>query len=144
MALSVTKAQMMSASKTLLGANPYYMLPRNVTRTVMRENWRFTGTFLMNSQRDQLEYRQRNHSYGNFPNWWQCHFDAFFITFLTIFAVSSYIAGMSWSFMRALGADEGHAQFMQVVMNFGMKGTSPGPVWFEEEARQKKLGLFKE
>ncbi|KAJ9446333.1 hypothetical protein DIPPA_02938 [Diplonema papillatum] len=143
MAMRLSKPLLFNATRTSLAANPYYHFPRNVTRTVMRENWKFTGMWLMNSQREQLEYKARNHSYGNFAIWWQNHFDAISQLTMGFATILFFIAAYSWPFLLALGIwNDNTRAVYQIAMSMFTKTGSPGAVWFEEEARQKKIGLF--
>ena len=106
MALKLTKPSMMRATQALKGGmegTPYFVIPRNVTKTVMRENWRFTGKWLMYSQREQLEYHARNLSYSNYHPNWQNHFDAIAGIALVGISVIYYILSMADCFIDGLG-----------------------------------------
>eukprot|EP00754_Rhynchopus_humris_P037999 Rhum_TRINITY_DN20700_c0_g1::Rhum_TRINITY_DN20700_c0_g1_i1::g.171888::m.171888 len=146
MSLKLTKPTMMRATRALNGGmegTPYYVIPRNVTKTVMRENWRFTGRWLMYSQREQLEYKARNHSYSNFHDNWQNHFDAMMAVVLCLISTIYYIIAMADCFVDGAGLNTDTKKLIvHYIMTFGMKSYTPPPVWFEEEARQKKIGLF--
>ena len=87
------------ASRIALGTpNPYFSLPRNTTRTVMRENWRFAGKYLMLSHREQTEYTKRNFSYGSFVPFIQSHFDVIFATTIWVCGglLGLFSGGFAW------------------------------------------------
>eukprot|EP01064_Diplonema_japonicum_P039312 TRINITY_DN981_c2_g2_i2.p1 TRINITY_DN981_c2_g2~~TRINITY_DN981_c2_g2_i2.p1 ORF type:complete len:146 (+),score=27.93 TRINITY_DN981_c2_g2_i2:63-500(+) len=143
MALRATKPALIKATQTALAANPYFHFPRDVTRTVLRENWRFTGMWLMLSQREQMEYRKRNHSYGNYAIWWQSHFDAILISVGMIGTIIFFFTSYGYQWVRSFGYNTDRQRAIyQILHSFGTRNGTPGSVWFEEEARQKKIGLF--
>lgn len=143
MAFRATQKNLLAATRVALAGSPYYHMPKNVTKTVMRENWKFTGQWLMYSQREQMEYYARNASYGNFALWWQSHFDAIFTVFMIVVTISFWAAAMGAQWIRSFGyIDDNQRALFQILFSLGTRTGSPGAVWFEEEARQKKIGLF--
>eukprot|EP01060_Flectonema_neradi_P029786 TRINITY_DN419_c2_g2_i1.p1 TRINITY_DN419_c2_g2~~TRINITY_DN419_c2_g2_i1.p1 ORF type:complete len:139 (+),score=15.91 TRINITY_DN419_c2_g2_i1:47-463(+) len=125
------------------GANPYYTVPRNATRTAMRENWKFTGRYLMLSHREQTEYVKRNYAYGASVPFLQSHFDVILtaVSWIAGLSIGICSAGFAWVYGLHFESDTQRAIY-QIVFSLGTLWGSPGPVWFEEEARQKKIGLF--
>eukprot|EP01065_Artemidia_motanka_P032227 TRINITY_DN3925_c0_g1_i1.p3 TRINITY_DN3925_c0_g1~~TRINITY_DN3925_c0_g1_i1.p3 ORF type:complete len:148 (+),score=50.20 TRINITY_DN3925_c0_g1_i1:61-504(+) len=134
-----------ATAPALGGANPYFHFPRDVTRTVMRENWQFAGKAGMFSYREQQEYRNRNVSYGNIAIWWQSHLDVILNGLPIVYALGTLVVFLTFFAFKASGNMGPWWMGMHKVwFSLGTRGWAPGPVWFEEEARQKKIGLFAE
>eukprot|EP01062_Namystynia_karyoxenos_P022634 TRINITY_DN1869_c0_g1_i3.p3 TRINITY_DN1869_c0_g1~~TRINITY_DN1869_c0_g1_i3.p3 ORF type:complete len:148 (+),score=57.63 TRINITY_DN1869_c0_g1_i3:80-523(+) len=136
---------MRQTAPCLAGHNPYFHFPRDVTRTVLRENWKFSGKLWMKSFREQYEYRNRNLSYGNVSIWWQSHWDVVFHSLPIAVSIVALLTLISWFPTKASGnMGPTWLGWQKFIFSLGTRGWEPGPVWFEEEARQKKIGLFAE